>query len=185
MKKLLSVIFISFCSINMMAQYAMNNQLLEISSSDSKKDNYFPSGQLQTIFSDTILQDKKLKFFKEYFENGHLKITGYYLNGENPFGTWTYYYDNSKTEYILNYDNGKIDGSYKYFHNNGQLWTEKIYKDGLLIKVVSNYDKNGRKKDAGTIKNGTGKLYNYDTEGNLIETIEYIDGHERATGNTH
>lgn len=140
---------------------------------------YYPNGQLQTKYNDTTVSGQTYKYFKEYFENGKIKATGFYLNGEQQSGTWTNYYENGKTESIANYSNGKLDGNYKYFHDNGQLWTERIYKDGDLLEVISNFSKQGIKNNPGTIKNGTGTLNIYDADGNLTETDEYVDGQEK------
>ncbi|HYG38313.1 MAG TPA: hypothetical protein VD908_06835 [Cytophagales bacterium] len=140
---------------------------------------YYPSGQLQTKYNDTIIKGEKFKYFNEFFESGQLKATGFYINGESQSGIWTNYYENGKTESIANYANGKLNGSFKYFHDNRQLWTERIYKDGKLIEVLSNYNRKGKKNNPGTIKNGTGTLNIYDADGNLTEAIDYVGGQEK------
>ncbi|MCD6069023.1 MAG: hypothetical protein K0S33_3849 [Bacteroidetes bacterium] len=139
---------------------------------------YYSSGQLQTKYNDTTISRQKYKYFKEYFESGKLKATGFYLNGEQPFGTWTNYYENGKIESIANYTNGMLTGKYKYFHDNGQLWTARIYKDGNLLEVISNSNKKGKKNNPGTIKKGTGTVNIYDADGKLTKTIDYVNGQE-------
>jgi len=100
-----------------------------------------------------------------------------YIDGkEASYGTWTQYYENGKPELINNRIDTILDGSYKYFHENGQLWTERIYKNDKIWNVISNFDRRGNKKDPGTLKNGTGILKMYDKEGNLTETAKYRDG---------
>lgn len=142
-------------------------------------ETYYTGGQLQTKFNDTIINGENCKYFKEFYESGKLKATGFYLNGESQTGTWTDFYENGKTERITNYSNGKLSGAYKYFHDNGQLWTERTYKEGKLFEVKSNYNKNGKKNNPGTVKNGNGKLNIYDADGKLIEVVEYVDGQEK------
>ncbi len=140
---------------------------------------FFSSGQLQAKYADSIVSGKEYKYFQEYYENGKLKMTGFYNNKEVKCGIWTTYYENGNMEIIFNYNEGNLDGLYNYFHDNGQLWTERVYKDGKLWNVNSNYDRNGKKRDSGTIKNGTGKLNIYNTEGKLTKVYEYKDGIEK------
>ena len=47
------------------------------------------------------------------------------------------------------------------------------------MEVISNFTKDGRKNDPGTLKNGTGTLRLYDPDGKLTETVEYVDGIEK------
>jgi len=68
---------------------------------------------------------------------------------------------------------------HKYYHNNGQLWTERLYKGDKHWSVLSNYDRDGNKKDPGTLKNGNGTLKTYDDTGNLTKTFTYVDGEEK------
>jgi antitoxin component YwqK of YwqJK toxin-antitoxin module len=140
---------------------------------------YYPNGQLQIKYTDTIIKGQKLKYFKEYFESGQLKGTGFYLNGEQLFGIRMNFYENGKTESIANYADGKLNGNYKYFHDNEQLWTERIYKGGYLLEVNSNYNRKGKRNNPGTIKNGTGTVNIYDTDGKLTKTKDYVDGQEK------
>ncbi len=141
-------------------------------------ESYYPNGSMQTEFIDTTIGGVKLKYFKEYYESGNLKLNGYYSSGELAYGLWTSYYENGKIENVLHYKEGKLDGTITYYHDNGSLWTERTYKEGDLMGVVSNFSRNGKRNDPGTIKNGTGMLYVYDVNGNLIEKIEFVAGKE-------
>jgi len=141
-------------------------------------EKYSPNGKLQTKLIDTTLAGQELKYMQTYYESGQSKLTGYYINRKDMFGEWTNYYKNGQTASIVNYKTGKLNGKYQYFHDNGQLWTERTYNKGKLWNVHSNFDRKGKKKDKGTIRNGAGTLKVYDTEGNLIKTVEYKNGQE-------
>jgi hypothetical protein len=82
------------------------------------------------------------------------------------------------SKYIIETINSspKYSGISRQYHNNGQLWTERIYKDGLILSVLSNYDKNGNSVDKGTLLNGNGTLNLYDEEGRLYLIETYKDG---------
>jgi antitoxin component YwqK of YwqJK toxin-antitoxin module len=66
------------------------------------------------------------------------------------------YYDDAKTKLYEEYFkmNGKKEGIYKSYWNNGQLWEEVNYIDGKM--------------------NGIYKRYHYN--GQLWEEVNYIDG---------
>jgi len=70
----------------------------------------------------------------------------------------------------------KYSGTSKLYHSNGQLWSERIYKNGLLLSVLSNYDKNGNSVDKGTLIDGNGTVNLYDEEGKLYIIDTYKDG---------
>ena len=142
-------------------------------------ESYYESGQLKIKYNDTIIKGKLYKHFIEYYEMGNLKGTGYYLNGEQKFGRWTYYYENGNIESITNYKNDMIDGYDKYYYDNGQLWTERIYKNDKLMNVNSIYNKRGENLNIGTIKDGNGILNVYDEDGKLSKINEYISGEKK------
>jgi hypothetical protein len=137
--------------------------------------SFYSNGNIKDEQTDTIVKKNKLMFAKNYLEGGQLKYTGYFINNETPYGIWTYYYENGKVESI----NNKINGNYKYYFDNGQLCFESIYKNEKLMEVISNYTKDGKRNNPGTIKNGTGTLNLYEPDGKLRETIEYVDGIEK------
>lgn len=115
------------------------------------KETYYADGSLNSKITDTLLLGKSLKFSKQYYANGHLQSTAFY-------------------------NDTLLEGKYSYFHDNGKLWTERIYKQGKLLEVLNNFDRLGKKGNPGTLKNGNGRLYLYNEEGRIVESIEYVDG---------
>ena len=142
------------------------------------QETYYNDGKLSTIFTDTIINDIPLKFYREYNENGLLFMTGFYINGIDKHGEWCTFGDNGRLLSLLTFEHGTMTGPYKYYHPNGQLWTERLYKNNNLIKVISNYDINGKKRNPGKLKNGTGTVNIYDREGNLKRIDYYQNGKE-------
>ena len=69
-----------------------------------------------------------------------------------------------------------MEGSYKYYHENGLLWTERLYDDGKLMEIISNQSSEGVKLDKGSLKNGTGDIRVYNENGDFIEALTYVDG---------
>ena len=72
--------------------------------------------------------------------------------------------------------NGKRQGIWTWYHPNGNLFTERIWENGKLINILSCFDEQGNKLDTGTLKNGTGAMKVYNSEGKLLETFSYLNG---------
>ncbi|PTB98040.1 hypothetical protein C9994_00345 [Marivirga lumbricoides] len=141
-------------------------------------EEYYSNGNLKLQIKDSLSGGKELKYLSVYFENGKIRQMGFYFNEDEKYGKWVEYYENGNKKKIENYENGILNGEYQYFHENGQIWTEKVYANGLLWQVISNYDRNGVKKDKGTLKNGNGTLRVYNSEGQLSRIAEFVNGKE-------
>ena len=102
-------------------------------------------------------------------------MQGFY-NGKTPFGKWKEYYENGKTMEEYEFENGQRNGSDKFFHNNGQLWTERLYQNGKLWDIVCNFSLAGKPLEKGSLIKGKGTLNIYDENGSLLETLSYVDG---------
>ena len=126
--------------------------------------------------------------YTEFFKDGNIKLKQNFIN-DKPDGSSKYFDDEGylqmERKYIkgilsseYNYKLGKLNGSEKIYHSNGQLWTERILADGKPWQVVSNFDSTGKPMDAGTLKEGYGTIKLYDKNGNLLETRSYKEGLE-------
>jgi antitoxin component YwqK of YwqJK toxin-antitoxin module len=49
---------------------------------------------------------------------------------------------------------GIKDGSYQYDFDNGQLWTGSQFKNNSMFTILSSFDRNGKPRDKGTLKDG-------------------------------
>ncbi|PCJ89706.1 MAG: hypothetical protein COA57_01455 [Flavobacteriales bacterium] len=70
----------------------------------------------------------------------------------------------------------KYSGVVVYYHDNGKIWSELLFKNGKEWKVISNYDSNGKPMEKGTLNNGNGTRYEYDKEGELVFIQHYESG---------
>ena len=59
-------------------------------------------------------------------------MEGKIKNGKKD-GLWKYYNDNGQLEIEETHKDGQIDGPFKSYYDNGQLKEERTYKDGELI----------------------------------------------------
>lgn len=67
-------------------------------------------------------------------------------------------------------------GEITYNYDNGNIWSERIYKDGVPWTVMSNYDSTGNPQEKGTLRDGDGSLYIYSNEGKLNQIRYYNNG---------
>lgn len=160
------------------APYKLQTRYKVVNGTEQITETFYPDGRLKASYTDSLVNGQNLLFLRQYFTDGTLSFTGFYFNLTSKTGTWTAYYPNGKIQSITNYADGKLDGDYKYFHDNGQLWIEETFRNDLLMEVLSNYDRNGNKEDRGTLSNGTGTVILYDEAGVVTKTIEYKDGVE-------
>ena len=58
--------------------------------------------------------------------------TGKYKNGKRE-GFWIVYYDNGQLMYKGNWKNGKREGAWVSYWNSGKLKNKGIYKNGIKI----------------------------------------------------
>lgn len=69
-----------------------------------------------------------------------------------------------------------FSGRQIFKYPNGNIWSERIYKNGFPWTVVSNLDINGKSQEKGSLKEGNGDLYVYDDKGNLMQIRYYVNG---------
>ena len=91
------------------------------------------------------------------------------IQAKNIGKTWYY---NGKIDKIFNYENGKLNGDYKYFDNKGKLIEKCNYLNGKLNGDYEQfYFKNGNLYIKTTYKNDLlhGFYYVWDINGELID----------------
>ena len=107
------------------------------------------------------------------------KTQGAFRNGKRE-GLWVYYYDNGQLSYKGTFKVGKKDGTWVYYHSNGQLSYKVTYKDNKKDGPYVNYYDNGQLGSKGTYKNGKREGpwvgYNYDGTVDKEWTGTFKDG---------
>jgi len=119
---------------------------------------------LEVDFKELVLRDDDYykKFSNEPFTG---KVTGQeqgkLKNGKRE-GSWDRYYDNGQLEYKGNYKNGKRDGSWVSYYGNVQIKYKGDYKNGFLEGYRVHYKRDGtiNKILTGTYQNEK-KISNY------------------------
>ncbi|GEM_PF-2483824 len=155
---------------------------------------YYENGQKKEEF--TSINDVYNGLYTTWYENGKIKITGNYSNGNGKYssgkkiGKWLEYYENGnlKSEKILGYNNDieNSDLSFgKYYSENGKLIYEKdslggnryivITYDTAISKIISEINYLFVKKTTGT--------YDYNYYKNGKETEYYLNGNKKSETN--
>ena len=110
-----------------------------------------------------------------FYPEGQIRVKFATIDGKTH-GKYISYYQNGQIEINCNYVGGKADGTFLWFFENGQLWTERVYDQGRLTHIVENFNMYGKPMNKGDFKDGTGTLYEYDYQGNLIDVQHYANG---------
>jgi len=79
--------------------------------------------------SNTLVKSRKIE---ERYEDGNLKMEGWFLDGKED-GVWTWYYENGQVSQEKFFIEGKIDGLSKEWDENGQITRKVNYKDGVKV----------------------------------------------------
>jgi antitoxin component YwqK of YwqJK toxin-antitoxin module len=137
---------------------------------------YDESGNIKWAKNDTLLYSIKGVYLKQYDQKSDISQEGFYVNDSTVEGPWKEYYPNGKIKSVTTYKNGLQNGSFKYYYESGQLWTERIYKDDRLMDVISNFNSAGKPNKLGTLKNGTGSVIIYDEKGNITGVKQFRNG---------
>ena len=85
-------------------------------------------------------------------ELGYL-LKGAYKDGKEE-GVWEFYYDNGQIYSKPTYKDGKLHGYYEEYLSNGQLERKLTYKNGKLDGVWLEYYENGKLNYKIIFKNG-------------------------------
>ena len=80
---------------------------------------------------------------------------GSFKNGKRD-GAWVTYHENGQLQSKGNYKNGKWDGAWVYYHDHGQFWSKGNYKNGKKEGTWVDYQRDGTVWEfiTGTYKDG-------------------------------
>ena len=93
-------------------------------------------------------------------------------------GLWTWWYENGQKNKEGTYKDGKMDGLWTRWHENGQNKTETTFKDGKGNGLATSWHENGQKDSEGTFKNGkpNGLVTSWHENGQKRNEATFKDG---------
>lgn len=111
--------------------------------------------QVTTFYPDFIIKtaieyfNDEIVKYEEFDEKGYLTyiktplIEKTYKDGKLD-GLYREWYPNGQLFYEKTYKDGQLDGLYRRWYSNGQLWDECTFKDGKLDGISREWYPNGR-----------------------------------------
>ena len=102
------------------------------------------------------------------------RIQNNYMNGKFE-GEWIEYHENGQLKIKRNYKDGKLEGKSLWYHKNGQLESKGNFKDDEKEGEWLHYRSNGKLWRKYYYKDGKkdGRWTWYDTYGNVVRTELY------------
>lgn len=138
--------------------------------------HYFNNGNLKREFTKIAKSNEKgfLKtgIYKEFYENGILKIKGGF-NENLLVGVWKHFYPTSEIEWEVDYSNNYKQGTYRQFYKNGKVKVEGFHNLGLKHGEEKQYDYTGN--ETKKLKYRNGELKNA-SKIPVSEIVEVPDG---------
>jgi antitoxin component YwqK of YwqJK toxin-antitoxin module len=137
--------------------------------------------------------------YVSFFQNGHISVKGYYLNGKAvglweyfyqggalkmkgllsnslSFGLWQFFYENGKISFEGPMFKGKKSGKWTYYYENGERKSQGEYEEDNRIGVWKYYYEDGTYKATATYNKGKGKYTEYFTNGIIKSEGTLVDG---------
>ncbi|TBW26794.1 toxin-antitoxin system YwqK family antitoxin [Gramella sp. KN1008] len=118
-----------------------------------------------------------------FYENGQLD-TEYIYNYGIDTGVWKSYHENGEQATQIPHENGSEHGEWKLYDNQGNLQLIRYYEYGRLLGY-SYLDGEGALKKMIPLKNETGKIESFYSNGNPSRVFEVIGGDFHNNYNTY
>lgn len=126
-----------------------------------------------TVFS---CSNEPEKMIEEIYPDGTPKVEKYYntIDGNKQLVKEITYYSNHKKRYEGEYKNGKRNGKWMYWYENGSIWSEGYFKNDLSDGKRIVWRGNGKKYYEGTYKDGkqVGRWKFWDENGKLTKIVD-------------
>lgn len=96
----------------------------------------FPNGKPEVVLYLKGKGEDAVKVMeKVYHPNGQMDYIGHFLDGKEQ-GEWNYFYEDGTRKYTEHWDQGLEDGIQLEYGPDGQVYMEKYYEKGKLIRTV-------------------------------------------------
>jgi antitoxin component YwqK of YwqJK toxin-antitoxin module len=133
-------------------------------------------------------QGREQGTWKEFYESGHLRGIGNYVDGKKE-GEWKFSFENDSLEQVGEYVRGVPNGPWRWYYPDGKLRREETYREGKEEGEMKEYDEEGGVMAEGKYVDGLQsgpwkfRIGEYVAEGNFIDGKEdgdwkqyYLDG---------
>lgn len=121
--------------------------------------------------------------YKSYYYNGDYVSAIGVRDGEKFIGDWKFYDDGGRLSATGSFDNnGERDGTWVWFHPNGEKKEAAQYKQGVLDGPNTYWFENGTKKVEASYTDGElqGPYTTYRSTGALYQKVNYVKGKKQG-----
>lgn len=127
------------------------------------------------IINDAGIENGKWKYY--YLRSGHPYSEGNFVNGKRD-GDWVWYFENGVVKERSTFEKGERTGPSKEYYDNGLLSTECTYEHGLLQGKFIAYDVSGVKSQEANMNAGklNGAAIIYYEDGTIKAEMTYLLG---------
>jgi len=136
------------------------------------------TGLIFSLLFMVACKEKLTSVAVNYFEDGTPQQVLYYsIKGSDSILVKHIEYHPNRSVYIEGgYKNGKREGEWNSWYENGNLWSIGTFKSGVQVGKTMTYYENGNLRYTGNYDSNEkriGAWKFYDEDGNLLDTIEY------------
>lgn len=119
---------------------------------------------------------------KTYDINGNLIADGIVLINGKEQGDWKYYYENGNKKAVGTYNNGKKSGKWSYYYKNGRIQQIGSYSAGRLTGIWQWYYETGEllKEEYYIYGKLDGEAIEYSELGSIISKGNYVEGYKEG-----
>jgi len=117
------------------------------------------------------------KIVEQTYQDGSPKIVRYFqkIDGVRTLVKEEGFYDDGVMQFVGEYRNGRRNGTWKTWYDNGRLWSTNTFVDDISDGPTSSYHQNGKMYYEGFYRQGVraGHWKFWDENGTLVEEIDY------------
>lgn len=142
--------------------------------------NGLREGRVKTFSNEGVLiaienyvADKYHGEIIHYSENGIIERSAIYEKGERQ--SEKQFYENGELKNTFSYRNGEMDGKANFYFDNGQLMMKVVFREDKLQDVLQAFHKDGSKNTAITFKEGNGRVIFYYDEDKPFISLNFSD----------
>jgi antitoxin component YwqK of YwqJK toxin-antitoxin module len=113
-----------------------------------------------------------------YAQAENIEVRDTNIAGSDTTVTCTTYYKNHSIRSIKHFLNGKMNGQYQTYFENGKIESQSCYEKGNPLDTVKLFYANGKKHIFRPYNQGKihGDMYTYDSTGMMVGSEHYISG---------
>ncbi len=181
-KKKKDIVILTDYIINLLGEKRKIREVTMNGAKVKKRHWYYDGGTLSAVGDADDVKQIRIGDWITYSEYGLISSEGKYSKEGKREGVWKYYHDNGNLSSEASYKNDELDGKYTTYVLNGAVNETGTYKKGKVEGPVSSFNAANAPISTLNYKNGLaeGEYLDYDNNGNLEG--KYISKADKLNG---